>query len=202
MNFVRLKDKRTGIEYDWMAVIKSIPELMEIEELFVSRNAWCIVDYLGSKDYAHLVNNTFEGNLIDTDRDHCHPSNLLQPFLAGCVLGFPENKKINPMVYFTEKLSETLSGKIRDVAKCGKIYVNKYGGYFTWHKDLVELETVEGKKFPQINLKDIKVSKWPQGVHWYITVNGSAITIDGIEKWKTEEDAWVAAKNWSTMGKM
>jgi hypothetical protein len=198
MNFIKVKDTRTGIEYDWMADIQSIPDLMELEEQFLSRNAWCVKDYLMSKDYADQVNMVFEGNPVSRQNrvDHCHPQNKLYHFLSASVFQFPESKKFTPMVFFAEKLDEVVKGKVKDLAKHGRILINQNGGYFYWHDGLSVLDTCKNNKFPQYALKDVKVSKWPEGTHWYITVNGCAVVVDGMEKWKSEKNAWDAAKKW------
>lgn len=197
MKFIKVKNNKTGIEYDWMADIQSISDLMELEEQFISRNAWCIADYLQSKDYEYQINNIFEGNPIEkSSSNHCHPKNVLYRFLNTSVLTFPENVRFSPLQFFSEKLSKAIESKVKQLALHGRILINKNDGYFVWTDDLVVLETKEDKRFPQYIIKDVQVSKWPEGIHWYITVDGKSVIIDGIEKWKSEKDAWDAAKKW------
>lgn len=202
MRFVRVRDKRLGIEYEWMADIQSFEDFLEIEKSFTSRNASCIVDYISSKDYAFVVNETFEGNPISKEgKDHCRSNNKLSTFLHGCVLTFPENTKFYPLFYFVEKLDSAVKSKINDLEKYGRILININGGYFTWNKNIEEIESMEDDRFPQYSIKDVKVSKWLGGSHYYVTVNGNLISIDGMEKWKTAKSADEAAKRWIKRGK-
>jgi hypothetical protein len=197
MKYIRIHDKRTGIDYPWMADVRSFEDFMKIEEMQCSKNASCIVDFLQSKDYASVVNKTFSGANIEWGgRDHCSPWNKLYPFLYASVLSFPEGKKFSPLIYFVEKLGGASQGKLKSLNEHGRILVNENGGFMTWAPTFEELESVTNNRFPQFSLDDIKVSKWPGCKHFYPTINGSAIVVNGIEKWNTEQDAINAAKKW------
>lgn len=195
MKFIKVKNTKIGIEYDWLADIQSIPELMEIEETFSVRNANNLWDFLKSKDYAYAMNKTFEGNPVPIDGDHCKPGNKLAPYFLACISNMPEGK-VHPIVYFAEKLSAASAGKVKALNEFGRILINKNGGFFTWSDSLEILDSCEAKRFPQYSIKDISVSKWPEGKHWYITCNDTPVIIDDTEKYNTEAEAWKAANKW------
>jgi hypothetical protein len=160
MKFTRIHDNRTGIDYPWMADIQSIADFTEIEKNFCSRDSWCVWDYINSKDYAQDVKETF-GVSLDNGGDHCHPSNKLEPFLHACVLTFPEKNRFYPMLYFVEKLSQASKKKLEYLAKCDRILININGGFMTWSSNYIEKESIEREHFPQYDIKEVKVSKWP-----------------------------------------
>ena len=200
MRFVKVRDTKLKPDYDWMADIRSLADLMEVEKLFTSRNAFCIMDYIGSRDYANEMNAIFEGSPIKKDgvnyQDHCHPRNILRPFFFASLGSIPENTKVSPLLYFAEKLDGVIGIKASELAKHGRILINQNGGFFTWREGIKELESREANYFPQYDKRNIKVSKYPNGTHWYITCNGTSIVVDGIEKWKTEKTAWAASERW------
>lgn len=70
-------------------------------------------------------------------------------------------------------------------------YMNKVGGMCPNLFDISE--TIETDCWPE--KQRIKISKWPQGKHYYATVDGIAVTDDdGVKKWNTVEAAERAAK--------
>jgi len=195
MKYIHIHDKRTGIDYPWMADIQSLPDLMEIEETFCSKNAKDIMEFLQSKDYDSVLNQTFSGGKRIWG-DHCHPQNKLAPFLWATVLSFPEKEKFYPIVYFVEKLSKANKGKVEMLAKYGRILINNNGGYMMWCDTFEEIESTISNRFPQYKIGDVKVSKWPEGKHFYATVDGKSIYVDGEQKWNSEESAMKAVKKW------
>lgn len=197
MKFVRVKCTRLNLEYDWMADITSLEGLMKIEELFASRNANNILEYVDSKDYANTLQNTFENCPRDYSKplEHCHPKNKIAGYLSALTRKLDQTK-LAPILFFASKMDEVVQQKAMDLAKSGRIFINQNGGYFCWTPDYEILESKECSIFPQYEKKDIKVLKWPEGTHWYITCNGSKVEVDGIPKWINEKDAWTAAERW------
>jgi hypothetical protein len=179
-----------------MADIRSIEDFMEIEEMQCSRNANCINDFLQSKDYANIVKEIFSLNIKQNENKHCSPWNKLYPFLYACVLSFPEGQKFSPINYFIEKLGMVSQSKLKYLNEHGRILVNINGGFMTWCSTFEELESMNNDRFPQFSFDEIKVERWPGGKHFYITINGTPIKINDIEKWNTEQGAYSAAKKW------
>ena len=201
MKFVRVKDKKLNLEYDWMADITSLEDLMKIEESFASKNAANILEYVGSKDYANTLQNTFENCPRDYSKplEHCHPKNKIAGYLSALTRKLDQTK-LAPILFFASKMDEVVQHKALALAKDGRIFINQNGGYFSWTQNYEILESKESDRFPQYEKKDIKVSKWPEGTHWYITCDGAKVEVDGIPKWINEKDAWDAAKRWLKRG--
>ena len=200
MKYIRVYDKKYNINYPWMADIRLFEDLLEIEKKFRSRDAECIMDYLQSKDYSQAVNELFEGVDIDTDKNHCNPNNKLVPFLHYCVMTFPENERFYPFIYFVEKLSLASQSKIKCLNKYKRILINVNGGFMPWSSNFKKIESTVGNKFPQFSIDDVKISKWPEGKHFYATINGESIEMDGLNKWSTEPITMTAVKKWFKKG--
>lgn len=200
MKFAKVKNNKLNIEYDWLADISSLEELIEIEKIFATKNASNIWEYLNSKDYYYELNQSFE----DVDRskfgnDHCQPKNKLASLLRALTVKAVESK-VSPILFFANIMDEIVISKAKSIERYGKIFINMNGGYFGYTNDCEILEAKEWHIFPQYEKKDIKVSKWPEGTHWYITCNGSVVEVDGIPKWINERDAWDAAGRWIKIG--
>lgn len=91
----------------------------------------------------------------------------------------------------------TSSTKIKLFIEYGELYVNQKGGCRDCHLrddgrlDEFVFETCynEDLIYPSCSLADIEITKWPYGQHFYITVNGTTMEVDGKEKWNTVEAA-------------
>ena len=196
MKFVKVKNTKLNIEYDWLADISSLEDLMEIEKAFSTKNASNIWEYLNSKDYYYALNQHFEN--VDRSKfgnDHCSPVNKIVPLLSALTVQAVESK-VSPILFFSNVMDKIVASKAESLGKYGRIFINKNGGYFAYTNYCEILEVKEWHIFPQYEKKDIKVSKWPEGTHWYITCNGSVVEVDGIPKWINEKDAWDAAERW------
>ncbi len=198
MKFIRLHDKTTGINYPWMADVQSFADFMEIEEKFCSRNAACIWDFLNSREYKSTIRDFFEApeSFKKTNLKHCEPWNKLCSFFMASVMSCPVNTVFNPIGFLTEKLTDVSKHKIKCLEQYGRIFINSDGGFMMWHKNLEEIESIDCDTFPQYSIKEVRVSKWPEGKHWYATINGTSIIFEGRNKWNTEKAAWDAAKKW------
>lgn len=81
--------------------------------------------------------------------------------------------------------------------KEGSVYVNeKAGCRDTWIRNNDKIteqifETCVNKDlvFPTLGEDVIKITNWPGCPHFYISVNGKNITVDGVAKWKTIQGA-------------
>lgn len=45
-------------------------------------------------------------------------------------------------------------------------------------------------------MNKITVSRWPDGTHWYVWLDGKGVLIGGVPKWRTEKAAWDAVERW------
>ena len=89
--------------------------------------------------------------------------------------------------------------------KDGSVYVNVKGGCRDTNLrndgsnvDEEIFETCVNKDFvfPTLGKDVIKITKWPGCPHFYISVNGKNVEVDGIQKWKTIEGAEEAKANY------
>jgi len=100
------------------------------------------------------------------------------------------------IAYISDKLS---LGYARIFCECGKIFVNRNLGFCTL-PDQFEPKILRSIKatrfiFPEYTEKDIKVSQWAGGKHWYAKIG----TVDvqdknGNVKWSSYESAFQVAK--------
>ena len=200
MKFIKIHDNRTNIDYPWMADINSLQDLVKIEECFCARNARDIYEFLGSKDFHHELDDVYGTDYYKKrGGDHCHPRNKLAPYLASLTRTLPENQTVYPLIYFAQKVDETILAKIKYLERHGRILINQNDGFMTWCSTFKETDSIQCNRFPQYAIQDVKVSKWPAGTHWYLTIHGTSIVVDGREKWQTEQEAMDAVKKW--MGK-
>lgn len=80
----------------------------------------------------------------------------------------------------------------------GIIYITKVNSICPLTKnDIVEIhDEVKCKKcvFPEYTAKDIKVTRWPGGKHYYAKIGGVEVEINGKTKWNTAKMAETEAK--------
>lgn len=73
------------------------------------------------------------------------------------------------------------------------LYVKPNGSYCfdtKDHKLYTILETRKSERFVfPYNKDDVKIEKWPGGVHWYVKVGNISLEIDGKSKWNTYDAA-------------
>lgn len=66
--------------------------------------------------------------------------------------------------------------------------------------ELVKRGYVDGTGWPKASGPSIKLHKWPDGNHWYASVDGVEVIEDGVMKWNTSADAEAAAKRFEKRG--
>lgn len=60
--------------------------------------------------------------------------------------------------------------------------------------ELVKRGYIDGKGWPkEVETPNIKLSKWPDGNHWYAYVDGQEVIENGNHKWNTPDEAEKAA---------
>jgi hypothetical protein len=175
-----------------MLEVVSAQELIEASNLFTKRNAHDIWDYISSKDFAK------DARLKDLNgrTDHVHPANKIAPYLATCIRKVKDGEQINPLIHLAQKVDEMVSIKMKYLLLYGKIYINENNGFMFPSVDHEIEDTTECNGFPQFKKSDIKISKWEGGKHYYPTLNGHTISVNGREKWNTEQEAMEAATKW------
>ena len=89
--------------------------------------------------------------------------------------------------------------------KDGSVYVNAKGGCRDTglrndHKgvdeEIFEICVNKDFVFPTLGGDVVKITNWPGCPHFYISVNGKNVEVDGVQKWKTIEGAEEAKANY------
>lgn len=86
--------------------------------------------------------------------------------------------------------------QLDSIKEYGAIYVNRAGGYHSFYSKAEEYAVVHRKEivFPDYNKKDIKISKFPYGNHWYAHIGDLEVKDGNTIKWNTYEEAYKKAE--------
>lgn len=86
--------------------------------------------------------------------------------------------------------------QLDSIKEYGAIYVNRVGGYHSFYSKEEECAIVRRNEivFPNYNKKDIKISKFPYGNHWYAYVGDLEVQDGDVIKWNTYEEAYKKAE--------
>lgn len=93
----------------------------------------------------------------------------------------------------------TLKSKLIAIKKGKKLLINYSGGYSYLDREYTILETVEKARyvFPNMTERDIRITKWPKGTHFYAKIGNIEVVDEaGNTKWNTEDDAYREAKKY------
>ena len=180
LKFQKLVDTRTNINYDWMLVLDTHESVMDYHE----------------KSMKSEVSKAWD-NLIKVSQGKAHISNSLSLIIH---YKHKDNTKPKSIVEHTiDILNKLITDKLKLLDKYGIIYINKVGGYFPHHNDIIVKDECyideQNIIFPQYTEKDIRVKKWEGGKHYYSYVGSfQVIARDGTNKWNTEEKAYEQAR--------
>jgi len=92
------------------------------------------------------------------------------------------------------KLIAEVEKSFRDTFKeCGCIFINQLGGCLPSRDGMTItneiVKSVEDIIFPEFIEKDIRITKWEGGTHYYVYVGPYNIVYKGTRKWNTEKEA-------------
>lgn len=73
------------------------------------------------------------------------------------------------------------------------LYVNSTGGYKISMDGITNRYESPVLRWPVFSEKDIRIKKWPGGVHFYAYIGCVQVKADDVQKWDTESDARAAA---------
>ena len=81
--------------------------------------------------------------------------------------------------------------KLKNLLRCGVLYINAAGGFNMGSKDWKEVRTITKSKYIWPGNENIKpsIKKWPNGTHYYAKIGGVDVVVDGEQKWDTREEA-------------
>ncbi len=183
MKFVKVKNTKLNIDYDYMLMIENESDLMEYHEKSTQPQLRSIWD-----------------NLIDVSKGKSHYNTS-----AGYCIAFNADGKKSVVQLSCEFFDRVINDQFERILKYGKIYINKKGGYMTPNDDLdVTSEIIIDENqiiFPNLTENDIEVKQWVDGKHWYPYVGGIWVSGYGDfynkgvrNKFDTQEEAYKVAK--------
>jgi hypothetical protein len=155
------------LEYGWMMKLRSTQEVMLYFQVYDST----CTDV--SSDFAHERISHFT-----------HQASYAVKVRAT-------TRKQSPV----EVLGGLIGEKMRCMFKTLPVYVNRNGGWFHQTEDCTETEVVVADRWPEEHC-DPEYKQWPGGKHWYCSVGGVGIEIDGEQKWNSYEEAVAAYRRW------
>lgn len=165
----------------WWAYITTKEQL----DVYLNYNAECLAGaWFDIKEPGHCV--TKRGEALSTLLD---------------IKMLKEGKKSLPMIECISTMERVTTSTIIDIFhEKGEAYVNLNGGCrdcsLMTTMDEQILETCKNKDlvFPVYSTKDVSIKRWPEGNHFYITVDGKTVDIDYEGKYNTIEAAESAKK--------
>lgn len=117
-----------------------------------------------------------------------------------------ENKTRISMVEAVNYMEHELTKTVVNIfCNEGEVYANSAGGYRSTHlrddhkgvdEEIFESCVNKDFVFPTLGEDEIKISKWFVGKHYYISVNGRNVEVDGVSKWSTIDAAEEAKENY------
>lgn len=164
---------------EWLLAIDDFMVLNEFIE-FRSKDVMC--------DYTILKDKTIKGR-------KGHHNSRLQYAMDALFENKPQETLLGDIKLVSDEFLGTYSKIFKDR---GIVYIcNNFSIRPITKKEIVNMlsETeCEIVRFPEYTDKDIKVTKWPGGSHYYARVGGIDVEIDGITKWHTYMSAYNSAK--------
>ena len=171
-----------GKPWGWYFEVTSPEQYLAIyKRFFAEGRASAIIDFIESKEYKQyrptLVNNV----------DHAH-SKLASYLGVLCERAAERNEPMSPF-HMAVKLDQTVTNVCLKVEKYGTIYLNQNGGWMTMGNHFTIINRVKQTFFPMWKKEDIKIIKWPGGVHFYAKIGTMDVVVDGKQKWDTHTEA-------------
>ena len=171
-----------GKPWGWYFEVTSHEQYLDIYKRFFAQNrSSAIYDFCCSKEYKKyrpdLVHNV----------EHAHSK--LVPYLGAICERAAKRGEPMSMFHMASSLDQTVAATCLNVERYGTIYVNHMGGWMTLGKGFTVINRVKRAFFPEWKKEDIKVVKWPGGVHFYAKIGTMDVMVDGKQKWDTHAEA-------------
>lgn len=137
----------------------------------------------------------------------CYTMDYNQSFYSKEFLDYVKNKKsinsINSYIKniiekrnssYVDKLSKILSEILRfqmkSLEQCGCIYIQSVKSWMEKSDDIIEYgNSIFNEKCIFPDNTEIKIFKWPYGVHWQARIGDTDVIVNNISKWNTYEEA-------------
>jgi len=174
---VELHPKIKRLHRGWFLLIDTVKGLMDFIE---KRSRGLVHQYIATKDVVQK-----RTHFYSNEQYAIHETLLHSPRRLTC---------IDDIRILADKFLPTY---IQMFQREGSLLVNKnmgcrpIGGRFRILKEDVRDSLV----FPEFTKDDIKVTKWPNGKHWYAKIgNEDVVNEDGNMKWNTYKRAYAMAE--------
>jgi hypothetical protein len=110
--------------------------------------------------------------------------------ISALVDAISQVKGISVAHAHAEVADKYVAGCIDLIEKYGTIYIQRSGGYFGHSSDIKIIKVTETVKFvwpsDKLTMKDINISQWAGGKHWYVsTKDGQRVTDGDMDKFNT-----------------
>jgi len=184
-NFVKIKDNRTGLEYPWILECKDIETLIEHTDKCMDHTI-----REGVQDWFDKTKNS-----IKLSEDYRYKEHFTTEW-AGMCETFAKMRGEHFIQSSATLENKVMQAKILSLFKYGTLYLREIGSYMM-HCDGFEITdrmVSETLVYPGYSEKDIRITKWPGGSHYYAKI-GKMDVIDehGNQKWNTHAYAMNAA---------
>jgi hypothetical protein len=190
-NFVKIY--REGEEWGWYVKISSVLELYDWYYAFngPAQIGSAVTDFMNSKEFNYMKVRPEGGPLKN------HYSTQYGNILRVRAERLAESKGSASLLDLIDTLTDSVfKVKEKFINEGHTLYINKAGGFMPSLGPEYEVkETIISEEliFPEYTEKDIKIIRWPNGVHYYAKIGCVDVVIDGEMKWKTEERAYEKA---------
>ncbi len=140
-----------------------------------------------SSDFADATNSYEYGKLTGAKTNGGHARE------GWLIISMVSNLGISAIDALIKIRTDVEFGMRRCLKEEGTIFINKSFGYFFPHPDIIvkETKTIDDWIFPG---EEIKVTKWPNGTHYYAKVGSRDVFLGAVEKWDTFDEAYKAAE--------
>ena len=191
--FTFVKIYREGKEWGWYVRVSSILDLYDWYYAFngPAQIGSAVMDFTNSKEFEYMKVHPESGPLKD------HYSTHYGSVLRVAAERLAVSKGSVSILELIDVLTDSVfKVKEKFINEGYTLYINKAGGFMPSLGPEYEVkETIisEELAFPEYTEKDIKIIKWPNGIHYYAKVGSMDVVVDGDMKWKSEERAYEKA---------
>lgn len=179
-----LKDKGTK-KQGWWLKITNVDELFDYyEKTMATRNSRVLENYIYGKEW--------NPNSVE------HAPHYKEAPITQDIVIYGANNNHNILQAITEFQAMVISNQLKGLRENGAIYINKLGGYHSSDTTDKEFSEIHKSKlvFPEYDRKDIRISRFPYGNHYYAHVGNVEVKDGDKIKWNTYEEAYRQAEKY------
>lgn len=138
-------------------------------------------------------------NCKEFNTKHNSQSNQSKPhatYLGYCIGLRAAINKTSALQAITDMQEQKLNAQIEELYKGNNIYINRSGGWHFGKNDYKQWCDKEVLVFPDFKKNQIKIEKFPGGVHFYAYIDNMQVRDGDILKWNTYEEAYKQASKY------